>query len=309
MPAPVTGMVGADPEQLDQLGKCIVEAANALDRTRCHLGGRLRTTTWCGTDADRFRYDWDHRYAGMLVRLAEQLREQGHRVVGEGDQQRRASAADGGAGSCAPNGGRPGESVWATIDRALGENGWVKGHFEIPGQVTGVIGAAAMLVRKANVTGRYTNAWRSVIDVGKDLFRYKSSSMMQGLQRSGLLGLVAKAEKLPGVKRIGAALDVVGAVTNGYAIGSELAKGHWLGAADEAAHTGAALLKTSKNPVAYLGGVALETWTQVFEEAGKVDWSAGVPNPLNLNNLRNVWAPALKETGIEMVKRAGRIFG
>ncbi len=127
--AATAAMYGADPAQLDQLGEALRHAAEQLDRLRGSLGGRLHHTSWCGTDASRARDEWDHRYTGVLLSVAGALREQGHRLHTEAEQQRRASDVTGGS-SAGPHHGGGGllerlEKVYQTTMNTLGAVHWI----------------------------------------------------------------------------------------------------------------------------------------------------------------------------------------
>ncbi|MBT8227639.1 MAG: hypothetical protein HKP61_10830 [Dactylosporangium sp.] len=103
MPVSPGGMIGADPDQLEALGRDLLHGAATVDRIRCAIGGRLHQTTWSGRDADLARAEWDHRHVAVLLRTAEDLRDRGCQLSVEASEQRQASAAEGGASSFAPS--------------------------------------------------------------------------------------------------------------------------------------------------------------------------------------------------------------
>lgn len=91
-------MIGADPEELDSLGRMMTQSADRLDGIHRELSSALSMTTWSGSDAELFQGDWAGRLAGLLSSVAHALSASGGKLHFEAEQQRNASAAgtDGG---------------------------------------------------------------------------------------------------------------------------------------------------------------------------------------------------------------------
>jgi hypothetical protein len=91
-----TGYVGADPDQLDALGRQILDGAEHLENTRASLAGGLYEMGWLGDDADLARGDWESQHAPAIAAAVELLRVMSKRLLDNAGQQREASAADAG---------------------------------------------------------------------------------------------------------------------------------------------------------------------------------------------------------------------
>ena len=90
-------MLGADPDQLERLGAAMSELAEQVDGIRGEVNSLLARTTWVGRDGDAFRDDWRGRWGHLLVAVADAGRDGACVLRENAAQQRRASAADGGA--------------------------------------------------------------------------------------------------------------------------------------------------------------------------------------------------------------------
>jgi hypothetical protein len=300
------GMVGMDTDQLDALARNIAHSADRIDAIRVTVGGRLHHTSWDGPDAHQARSDWDHRHAGALVRVAASLRERGGLLTAEAEAQRRASADDGGAAG--PGALRPSPSRgtdWVTVDSIFGS----EGILDKVGWPLGIVGLAAMLTNRANTIGRYTKAWDKAIAAGGNLLRYKQSPLLHLARKIPGLGALGSLEsRFPMATKVSKGLGVITTGTHIWEMFSRSQQGDSQGALYSGGHAVASGLKLSKNPVSYLGGVAVELWTQAAEEAGNVHWDEGLANPLTPGNWDNIWAPALKETGAELIRRIPKII-
>lgn len=89
-------MVGADPEELDALATRISAQANRLEAIKNEISSLLSVTSWCGPDAELFHGLWSGQLAGMVTSVDQALLEVAQKVRFEAQQQRSASAADGG---------------------------------------------------------------------------------------------------------------------------------------------------------------------------------------------------------------------
>lgn len=71
-------------QQLQQKGQEINEIANTLTQ-------QLSSAQWIGTDATRFRDDWNSQHAKNLHQVAEALRNAGQAATANAQQQEDAS--------------------------------------------------------------------------------------------------------------------------------------------------------------------------------------------------------------------------
>jgi uncharacterized protein YukE len=295
---------GADSDDLDSLARDFGVTAQRLDRILRNVSVGLANAPWQGPAANRFRADWNKVHRARLANASHFLRDGEARLRRNADAQRHASAAEGGSGSSHYVQGRGGagwlsavgdglRSAWGAATRAESWSSWA-------------LGPLGILTLKT--TGRYTNLWRSVITATGPFMKYKSSPLLTGLNR---LAPYRWAHRVAGVVD---GFPLVQAAGRGFAAISFADKGLDLvdavrrGDAGDAIGTGvdaaAAGLKMSKNPVAYLIGVNLSVWSDVVEEAGEVDFRQGLPNPLAEGSWSNIYVPALKETGRDLLGMA-----
>jgi hypothetical protein len=88
------GLVGANPEQLDELAARMNSGADTLEGIRHAIFLSLSRTEWPGPDGDQFRHDWDHRHTRVIATAVTALREAARALRLNADQQRIASGAD-----------------------------------------------------------------------------------------------------------------------------------------------------------------------------------------------------------------------
>ncbi|MBX6721734.1 MAG: hypothetical protein IRY92_00640 [Dactylosporangium sp.] len=93
-----SGLVGANPDQLDELAARMNSGADTLEAIRHAIYLSLSRTEWPGPDGDQFRHDWDYRHTRLIAAAVTALREAARVARANADQQRAASGADSGRG-------------------------------------------------------------------------------------------------------------------------------------------------------------------------------------------------------------------
>lgn len=83
--------MGMDTEQMGTLGKAMQREAGQIRTLAKQLDGQLRGAWWKGTDADRFRSDWDGNHRPGLEKLATALEAQAKVITTNVTQQTQAS--------------------------------------------------------------------------------------------------------------------------------------------------------------------------------------------------------------------------
>lgn len=86
-------MLGADPEQLDQLSRQMANAADRLNAIRTSVEAHLLYSTWIGPDSQRFRDEWNGRLHGQLLAVIEAVQRDAASLSANAEQQRQASAS------------------------------------------------------------------------------------------------------------------------------------------------------------------------------------------------------------------------
>lgn len=126
----------------------------------------------------------------------------------------------------------------------------------------------------------------------------------------GLFGTLGDARNLDWARNGGHAFQAAGYFVDGYAIGDDLGNGRYgdaaLGGLFTAGDLTADVLKT-KGPHGYLGGVAVQAWTQAGRAAQDVDWS-----PQGLQAITDAsageWVDALGYSLTQMPTQLVKIF-
>lgn len=268
--------VGANPDEMRRTAGLLASAAQRLDETSRQLTALLMASPWQGPAAGGFRADWNRHHRSGLAAAQEFLRRGHDTLLANADQQEQTSAPDapvrpGGIWSATQTDGRSALTFPAGLFALFGAMGrtWQDGTIARLLAVGDTAGLLAFISSNASVTGRYTDAWRQVIrgaqvwGVPSSWLRFKSSPVLQGLHRvlhpgEGLLRRTSKV--FDAVGPAGLALSLFGhadRVGDAMGRGDRVSAGVWLaeGTAD--------LLKASKNPVSYLGGAAVQSWTEV----------------------------------------------
>jgi len=84
-------LLGADPEALERCADQMVTAACSFERISLNLSQQVSASTWTGSAASRFRFDWQRGHAPDLRRAAASLRGCADRVRTQAAQQRWVS--------------------------------------------------------------------------------------------------------------------------------------------------------------------------------------------------------------------------
>ncbi len=83
--------LGMDTEQMGALGKAMQRDAAQIRTLSKQLDSQLRGAWWKGTDADRFRSDWDGSHRAQLERVAAALEASAKVITSNVTQQTQAS--------------------------------------------------------------------------------------------------------------------------------------------------------------------------------------------------------------------------
>lgn len=121
--------LGADPDQLDLLARDFEQAAERLDAAYSTVEVRVVRSAWDGGDADGFRQAWTGGCRRAFSAAAAHLRQGATTLRANAEDQRRASAGDGGA-----IGGTGGEETGSGAGDGAGGDGdisleWLKEIF------------------------------------------------------------------------------------------------------------------------------------------------------------------------------------
>ncbi|GAA4831817.1 hypothetical protein GCM10023221_04610 [Luteimicrobium xylanilyticum] len=117
------GIVGADVDELKQLGEQFAEASTRLERLRTTVSSSVRSSGWAGPDADGFRSSWSGHDA-KIVAARDLLSHAGKTLVRNAEDQRRTSAVLVGAGAFA------GATASGTANASAGGSGGGSGDDE-----------------------------------------------------------------------------------------------------------------------------------------------------------------------------------
>jgi uncharacterized protein YukE len=85
--------LGLDPEALTSLQKQLQADAGTITTLTGKLDGLLRAAWWEGSDATRFRGEWDGTHKAQLTRVAAALEAAAKSVAANVSQQQQASSS------------------------------------------------------------------------------------------------------------------------------------------------------------------------------------------------------------------------
>lgn len=254
-------MIGADPDALDRLAADFDRGAGTLEATALRVRVSVHANPWAGARATRFRSDWDQRHGPQLKRTATTLRTAAKHLRQQAAEQRRASSASGaGAGGASGIGFIGRDRVTPTSPLEVWE--LLKEKNVLQFGLYGIVGAAGSLGSNANLVGRYPQGLAQDLARRHDFFKYKRS--LNGI--FSVNGLGQKLDNIPGLSKLGAFTGLLDLASEGSKLATNPTP---LGVSQ----TVAAALKTTKNPVAYLGGMALSSINMAADAAKGVDWS------------------------------------
>lgn len=279
-------MHGADADALDRLAQQMGQAADSLERSSSRITAALGSSPWRGQDAIAFRSHWNSSDRRLLVECARALREAASNLAHQSAEQRQASGSDGsgstrsgltggtpgGASGGALGGGKwvPGLGILAALPGAMGQV-WRDSDLAKVAAAAGLSGPLSFVAANKAVVGDYTKSWHRGLDLGKrlglpdDLLRFKKSDTLQFLQPK----LHPFSKYLDAVDstmgRVSPILNALNLAGHAQEIGESVAQDGGFGfrSAVATSETGADALKMSKNPVSYLGGMAVQSWTEV----------------------------------------------
>jgi uncharacterized protein YukE len=90
---PMSGMYGADPDQLQALGTTLKRQMEAVSSVLSQVSGVLGTTLWQGPAHDRFANDWNGAFRDALNRLNQAFEAAGQDCTARAEELRRVMGA------------------------------------------------------------------------------------------------------------------------------------------------------------------------------------------------------------------------
>jgi uncharacterized protein YukE len=89
----MSGIYGANPEQLEQLGNTLKRQIDSINSVMSTVSSTLGGTTWTGPARDRFESDWNGSFRSALTRLNEAFEAAGQDCVLRTQELRRVMGA------------------------------------------------------------------------------------------------------------------------------------------------------------------------------------------------------------------------
>lgn len=93
MPTQPIGIIGADPDQLSQLGATLQRQHDVITSVLAEVNATLDGTTWTGPARRAFEADWHGSFRTALQKLAEAMAMTGRECRGRADELRRVMGA------------------------------------------------------------------------------------------------------------------------------------------------------------------------------------------------------------------------
>jgi Proteins of 100 residues with WXG len=89
----MSGIYGANPEQLEQLGNTLKRQIESINSVISTVTSTFDGTTWSGPARDRFLNDWNGSFRTALIRLNEAFEAAGQDCVLRTQELRRVMGA------------------------------------------------------------------------------------------------------------------------------------------------------------------------------------------------------------------------
>lgn len=119
------GLYGADIEQLRALSKSMAQSGTRLRSVESNINALVGSAAWKGPDGEKFRSEWTSSLRPLLNKSFTALQDQSRTILGQADEQERASGgATGGIGNdggASGGGGGGGTSSGVGPDRNWGD--------------------------------------------------------------------------------------------------------------------------------------------------------------------------------------------
>lgn len=141
---------GMDLAAVEELGRFLQAQADAFDLIVWQVDALVRSTSWVGADADRFRHDWWPSHRGQVLDAAERVRGLGQSALNNASEQADVSGVTSREGASAPGrgsgaGGANGDT-FNSVDWSLA-----------PAALAAVLGFAPSIADVAEIFGTDTH--------------------------------------------------------------------------------------------------------------------------------------------------------
>lgn len=282
--------LGMDVDVVESLGKQLRTQGQSIRMTVGKVDALINQAGqhWYGGRGRSFVNQWQTIHRQHLLTVAESIEGLGQSALNNAAEQRGVS----GDGGSAISGPHQQPSVHAGN---AGLSSFLKTpEMSAAAAILGVTGLLSTLGKNSSLVGRYGGVYQTLFGQGEkmaDFWRYKKAlngpfqvnGLADALDNSSTLGWLGKG--LTGLSVI----DGVGTLLDEKKPWEERVGAGW-GAA-------MSLMKTSKNPVAYLGGVAGSSIGLAVAAGSQVDWSA--------SGARMVWDEVSRNPGV-IVEELGK---
>lgn len=101
----MTGVSGADIDELRQLAKTVSQSADRIESVIGSVNNQISSAAWTGPDANRYRSQWQGDSSAKLRNVVSALRDASTALDRNATEQQNASAAGGGATAGSSGGG------------------------------------------------------------------------------------------------------------------------------------------------------------------------------------------------------------
>lgn len=258
---------GMNVDAVQSIAKGLATQAEALGTIVRTTDAAVRSiqSGWQGRDSEEFASFWNRHHRQALINLEGSIRDLATLAKDNADAQAQKSGSFPGASPA----GLPQGIKDLFTDR------WPKSFLENLDKLQSVLGAWGVLGANASLVGRYTDNYHDFAALlGKlsngaisfDDLAYKGV-LADHFTVGGVGDFLSKSKILDGIGKVSTVLNM-------YEHLSQIVHGdspaeQWGGGVEVLAD----LFKTSKNPVAYLGGMAISSVDMAVQEGIKADWS------------------------------------
>lgn len=299
---------GMDVDQARSLAGQLSGYAQALAHITAALTALAAelSHSWTGPASHTFQQHWTAQYRPALDQAAQALASMNTHLVANIEQQVQTSDTNPGGGLL--DGLLGGVTLagllggisrdWNDLQDGVGWEGLAQTPLD---KVKDLAGTEYVLGPHGEED--YGKTWTQLIDLDHNgpLLKYRESPIFNSLhdnaqvQSAGkLLGDTHGAQVLGTLDKAGKGLGYVATGVDGTEAVYDLHQHEYAAAVGHAVDATSSALMNTDNPATFLAGFDIALLKKDYQLGSQINWSQGIPNPLNVTNLQTDYLPTFK---------------
>lgn len=294
---------GMDVDQAQSLAGQLSGYAQALAHVTAALTALAAelSHSWRGPASATFQHYWTAQHRPALDQAAQALADMHTHLVANIAQQVHTSDTNPGPSLFT----RLAEDVTLAGVAAAVSRGWsdLQNGAGWEGLVQTPLDKIVEVAGYDDVAGRYDESWSQLINLDHDssFLKYKQSPILHALhdnpgvqQASDLITKTHGAQVLDKLDKAGKGLGYVTTGVDGGEAAYALGQHHYGDAVSHTVDATSSALMNTDNPATFLAGFDIALLKKDYQLGSQINWSQGIPNPLNATNLQTDYLPTFK---------------